>query len=263
VTSDTRDNWDLHWAEYAKSAQQNPGQEYRRRVIFSLLGLRDSGTDVRLLDIGSGQGDMAAAVRAKFPSTEILGLELSQSGVEISRQKVPNARFVQRNLLDKGTPPEDQRGWATHAVCSEVIEHVDDPCELLRSARQYMSCGCKLVVTAPGGPISAFDKHIGHRQHFSKPEIHELLRKAGYEVERVTGAGFPFFNLYRCVVVLRGKKLMEDVSARNGQPASLLARMVMAGFGFLCRLNLDSLSWGWQLVAKAVVPSEGNRVICE
>jgi trans-aconitate methyltransferase len=70
---------------------------------------------------------MAAAVRARFPSAQLLGLELSQSGVEISRQKVPEARFVQRNLLEKVEVPEDQRGWATHAVCSEVIEHVDDP----------------------------------------------------------------------------------------------------------------------------------------
>ena len=35
-----RDDWDRHWDEYSQAAQQNPAQEYRRRVVFSLLGRR-------------------------------------------------------------------------------------------------------------------------------------------------------------------------------------------------------------------------------
>jgi ubiquinone/menaquinone biosynthesis C-methylase UbiE len=254
MASLARDDWDRHWDEYSQAAQANPAQEYRRRVIFSLLELDNSGTGVRLLDIGSGQGDMAVAVRAAFPAAEIVGLELSQSGVEISRQKVPDARFVQCNLLEEVTPPQDLHGWATHAVCSEVIEHVDDPLPLLRSARQYMRPGCRLVVTAPGGPMSAFDKHIGHRKHFRPSEIELLFREAGYVPQRVTGAGFPFFNLYRCVIVLRGQKLIEDVSARQHASASRYARMTMAVFHRLFRLNLNSSPWGWQMVGKAQVP---------
>src|SRR6516165_8312070 len=100
VNSPGRDDWDSHWDEYSSCAHNNPAVEYRRRLIFSLLGLKGSGEGVRLLDVGSGQGDMAAAVHQRFPSAQILGLELSHSGVEISRQKVPSAQFVQRNLLE-------------------------------------------------------------------------------------------------------------------------------------------------------------------
>ncbi len=255
VTSTTRDDWDRHWDEYSRAAQQNPAQEYRRKVIFSLLGLRDSGAGVRMLDVGSGQGDMAAAVRAAFPMAAIVGLELSQSGVEISRRKVPDARFVHCNLLEESTPPKDLRSWATHAVCSEVIEHVDDPLQLLRRARDYMSSGCQLVVTAPGGPMSAFDKHIGHRKHFRPYDLEQLFCDAGYLPGQVTGAGFPFFNLYRCAVVLRGEKLIQDVSASQHPSASRSSRMAMAAFHWLFRLNVDSSPWGWQMVGKAEVPN--------
>ena len=174
-TPPSPDDWNRHWQDYGKTAEQNPAQNYRRALIFSLLGAHDSGEGMRILDIGSGQGDMAAALQARFPSAGILGLELSQAGVEISRQKVPGARFVQRDLLDMVNPPEDLRGWATHAVCSEVIEHVDDPCRLLRNARTYMAPGCHLILTAPGGPMSAFDEHIGHRKHWRKQEIEDRL----------------------------------------------------------------------------------------
>ena len=254
VTSATRDNWNRHWDDYSQCAQANPALEYRRRVIFSLLKLPNPGSGVRLLDIGSGQGDLAAAVRKRFPSAQLLGLELSQSGVEISRQKVRDARFVQRNLLEKIEVPEDQRGWATHAVCSEVLEHVDDPRQLLESARKYMSPGCLLVVTVPGGPMSSFDRHIGHRKHYTPSDIATLFREVGYETEQLLRAGFPFFNLYRSLVVLRGDKIIEDATARQDRPASLSARLAMGMFSPLFHLNFNSSPWGWQMVGTARMP---------
>ena len=262
MTSPTRDDWDRHWQDYSETAEQNPAQNYRRELILSLLGVSGSGEGARIIDIGSGQGDMASAIRASLPAAEILGLELAQSGVEISRRKVPSARFVQRNLLDGGKPSEDQRGWATHAVCSEVIEHLDDPGLLLRNARAYMSEGCRLILTAPGGPMSAFDKHIGHRRHWRPSEIEKLLRDAGFTPERVSGCGFPFFNFYRCVVILRGKKLISDVSAAPAGNTPLAARAAMAVFHKLIRLHLNSSRWGWQMVAKARAGNLENGAAC-
>jgi len=259
VNSSTRDDWNQHWADYSDAAEENPAQAYRRRIVFSSLGLQGSGDGVRLLDIGSGQGDMAAAVRANLPSAEILGLELSCSGVEISKTKVPGARFVQRNLLEPATVPDEQRYWATHAVCSEVIEHVDDPVLLLASAREYMQPGCVLVVTAPGGPMSAFDKQIGHRKHYRPDEIESLLRHAGYVPEHAAKAGFPFFNLYRCVVILRGKRLIEDLSAQRSPSGSRLAHVVMATFHILFQMNLQSSPWGWQMIARARLPPRTSQ----
>jgi cyclopropane fatty-acyl-phospholipid synthase-like methyltransferase len=257
-----RDNWDQHWQDYSETAEKNPAQNYRRDLILSLLGVTGSGEGARILDIGSGQGDMASALRSRFPSADIVGLELAQAGVEISRRKVPSARFVQRNLLDQTKPAEDLRGWATHAVCSEVIEHLDDPALLVRNARSYMSNGCRLIVTAPGGPMSAFDKHIGHRKHWRKQEIEMLLRSAGYTPEHVTGVGFPFFNLYRCLVILRGKKLISDVSAGPGNQTSLSARAAMALFYGLIRPGINSSRWGWQMVAKARASSSKEEPAC-
>jgi len=255
-----RDDWNHHWDEYSADASRNPAQEYRREVILKLLGLRGSGAGVRLLDIGSGQGDMAAYIRAKAPSAEILGLELSQSGVEISRKKVHDARFVQCNLLERARVPENLRGWATHAICSEVIEHVDDPVPLLKNAGDYMHPDCLLVLTAPGGPMSAFDKHIGHRNHFTPSAISELLRHAGYSPEYAGKAGFPFFNVYRWMIILRGKKLIEDVSAERNPSGSRLARFAMVIFHMLFRMNLQSSPWGWQMVARArFIPNTNHR----
>jgi hypothetical protein len=83
-----------------------------------------------------------------------------------------------------------------------------------------------------------------------------LLHKAGYLPEHVSGVGFPFFNLYRCVVILRGKKLIKDVSVESTSTPSLPARAAMAVFQCLIRPNLNSSRWGWQMVARAQAPDD-------
>ena len=243
------DDWDQHWDNYAESASHNPAQAYRRTLIFKLLGDLDANS--RLLDIGSGQGDFARDFVERYPATPFLGLEVSRSGVDQSRQRVPAAQFVQRDLLLPREGDDEYRRWATHAVCSEVLEHVDKPALLLRNAGAYMKPGCRVVVTVPGGPMSAFDKHIGHRQHFTVDSLTTLLRTAGFQPEFVSGAGFPFFNLYRLVVIARGERLIQDVQSGQASASSGLARQVMRMFDHLFRLNTDRSRRGWQMIAVA------------
>lgn len=245
------DDWDRHWVSYAESAALNPAQDYRRRVILSLLST--DGPPRRVLDLGAGTGDLAQAISESFPDAEIRGIDVSAAGLELAQQKVPRATFIVQDLLEPGEAPPDLRGWATHAVCSEVLEHVDDPGRLLANAIPYLAPGCRLVVTVPGGPMSAFDRHIGHRRHYRPAELRELLETAGFDVEQAAGAGFPFFNLYRLAVVLRGRRLIADAEPGG---AGTFARAAMSLFGLLFRLNADASPWGWQTVALARLPAD-------
>jgi 2-polyprenyl-3-methyl-5-hydroxy-6-metoxy-1,4-benzoquinol methylase len=244
------DGWDSHWQDFGKANERNPAQEYRRRLALRLLERR--GAPRRLLDIGCGNGEFLATAASRWPAAELRGLELSEAAVAEARRKVPSARIRACDLLVQDGPPADEAGWATHAVCSEVLEHVDDPVALLRRAREWMSRGCRLVVTVPGGPMSAFDRHIGHRRHFSPRDLREVMAAAELHVTLVGGAGFPFFNLYRALVILRGHSLVHD--ARPGAehtPAGLVVRAGMAAFRPLFLLNLPRSPFGWQTVGVA------------
>ena len=209
------------------------------------------GGRARVLDIGSGQGDFAEELLRRYPRAEFLGIEASDAGIEIAQQKAPSAKFLRRDLAQAGEPDAGEREWATHAVCSEVLEHVDQPRELLANASQFMAPGCRLVVTVPGGPISIFDRHIGHRRHFGRTALRRLVEEAGFEVEAAYGAGFPFFNLYRLVVVAQGKRLINESDVGGANSESRLARAAMSVFHGLFRLNLLRGRRGWQTVAVA------------
>ena len=245
-----QDNWDSHWDRYAAAASQNPAQQMRHGLIVKLL-MQQAGAKAKILDIGSGQGDLLVKLHAVMPHVALLGFELSSSGVEISRRKLPEGQFFVADLFQPPAEVNAFTGWATEAVCSEVLEHVDSPVDFLRAARPYLSDGARLIVTVPGGPMSAFDHHIGHRQHFTRESIGRFLGEAGFTVDRVYLSGFPFFNLYRCVVIVRGEKLASDVNAGQRGFSAWLARMVMSIFRGLFKLNLMSSPFGWQVVAVA------------
>jgi SAM-dependent methyltransferase len=247
------DDWDDHWDAYSEAAAGNPAQEYRRRLALGLL--ERGGRPVRLVDVGSGQGDFLAAAARRWPQAELLGLEVSERGISEAQTKVPRAAFLLRDLLAEGNGPDRFDHWATHALCSEVLEHVDRPDHLLRNARAYLAPGARLVVTVPGGRMSAFDQHIGHRRHYTPAELGALLSSAGFEVELVAGAGFPFFNLYRALVIARGKRLVDDVASSGDAAPSIAARAAMAAFRPLFRLTLPRSRWGRQIIGVARAPA--------
>ena len=117
--------------------------------------------------------------------------------------------------------------------------------------------------------MSAFDKHIGHRQPLQPGAPREHAAGAlGSDVEHVWGAGFPFFNLYRLAVVARGEALIKDAAAtgpgtgeaeagESGNGAvklPLAARAMIRMFSLLFKMNVDKTRLGWQLAAVGVVP---------
>jgi 2-polyprenyl-3-methyl-5-hydroxy-6-metoxy-1,4-benzoquinol methylase len=247
----SRDDWDLHWDRYAESAELNPAQRMRHDLVARLLCQTAGNSPARIFDMGSGQGDFLQKLESLVPEAELLGAEASESGVAISRRKVPRATFIAADIFQPPPALDDFKSWATHAVCSEVLEHVDDPVSFLILARKYQAPGARLIVTVPGGPMAAFDRHIGHRQHFDRRKIRAMLEQAGYSVERIYLTGFPFFNLYRLLVIARGKRLAQDVESQSSGFSSALASYMMKLFRLLFHFNLRDSPFGWQVVAVA------------
>jgi hypothetical protein len=82
-----------------------------------------------------------------------------------------------------------------------------------------------------------------------------VLGTAGFKVEAVKLAGFPFFNLYRLVIILLGKRLISSVKSggeRSG--AKTLANLAMALFRILFQFNLANSELRWQILAVARRP---------
>jgi 2-polyprenyl-3-methyl-5-hydroxy-6-metoxy-1,4-benzoquinol methylase len=247
------DNWDQHYGGHAALVALNPAVALRRELVNELLCLDAARQPVRVLELGSGTGLFARDIMRAYPAVEFVGLDLSETGVRISAKNAPGAQFFQQDFALPIKILDSHRAWATHVVCSEVLEHLDDPANMLRNIRPLFAPGCRIIVTVPGGPRSEWAKFIGHRRHYTCRSLEATLKDAGLEVDHVYGAGFPFFNLYVLAALARGKRIIADAGRDGGQP-SLSARLGFSVFDQLFKLNSNRTRLGWQIAAVAREP---------
>jgi 2-polyprenyl-3-methyl-5-hydroxy-6-metoxy-1,4-benzoquinol methylase len=251
VSGSGNDNWEDHWAKYAKVTEENPAHLYRRKLIFDQIDtlLRQSAAVSRIVDIGCGQGDLLREIRARYPKMQLLGVDLSKKGLEFAQRKIDDGHFLCLNLETQSASESGFESWGDVAICSEVLEHVNAPQSVVINALTFLKDGGKLVLTVPGGVKTYFDTHIGHRRHFTKLTLAEVVTTNHSTILNMQSAGFPFFNLYKLVIGLRGKKLIEDLASDSSSKNSNIMKYTMAVFNFLFRFNLDNSRFGWQIIA--------------
>lgn len=248
-----RDDWEAHWELLSDITELNPADAYRYQLVLLALGLEGDGTGARVLDVGCGPASLLARVASKYPRAELVGVDFSRQALSLSASKVPSGTFLQVDLADSpASLPAGYRGWATHAICSEVIEHLDDPVSFLRVVKHWLRPNATLVVTVPSGPMADYHRHVGHRRHYKSHELAQTLSEAGYTVTGIQRAGFPFFNLYRLLTQLRGSKLIHDVSVQRSGRQSLAVRVAFGILRPCFLLNLRESPLGWQLLATAM-----------
>jgi SAM-dependent methyltransferase len=251
IANQSKDNWETHWSNYSLGAEENPAQNYRRKIVLKELS-NERIARFSLIDFGSGQGDLIRDLSKLFPQAKLVGFELSTKGVSISKEKVPQAEFIRVDVLEKQKHFGKYDNYADYGVCAEVIEHLDKPIEFLNNIKRYLKHNAKLILTVPGGKMSAYDKHIGHRKHYSIRDLRQVFNSAGYKNIKIRARGFPFFNVYKIISILRGAKLIrdyEEISSRSSLSMTEKILAKIASFFFL--LNIDLIPWGWQLVAIA------------
>ena len=125
------------------------------------------------------------------PAAEILGIgSAATPGSPAARRRCRMAFSFSRDLSRRRTRSRTHRGWATHAACSEVLEHVTEPVAAASHARAYLAPGCTLVVTVPGR--SDVRLRPAHRAPpaFLARRSRRLLVDAGFVVERASAPAF-------------------------------------------------------------------------
>jgi SAM-dependent methyltransferase len=130
----------------------------------------------RVLDYGCGNKPHAASLPN---AATLVGVDIEQSSE--SRVDV---------LIEPGERLPFGEGWFDAALCTEVLEHVEDPWRLLEEIGRVVRPGGKLIVSAPF--VWPLHEEPRDFMRFSPHGLTYLLERAGFEVEVVTRAGgFP------------------------------------------------------------------------
>lgn len=161
---------------------------FRRRteVLASWLVDLFPAEATRLLDVGSGDGTIAALVRDRRPGTEVEGVDV----LIRPRTLIPVQAFDGRTL-----PFSD--GEVDVVTLIDVLHHVDDPDELLGECLRVSRHGVIIKDHFRQGPLAhrrlALMDWVGNRGHgvrlpygyLSPQEWTELYGRLGTRIERV------------------------------------------------------------------------------
>lgn len=193
----------------------------RRAILESFLQdivetIGNSQSAIHILDVGCGTGANIEML-AKFGEAE--GVDVSDDALEFCKQKGLKAH----KGLAESLPFADESFDVVTAL--DVIEHLDDDIAGLKEMRRVLKTGGKTLIFVPAFMWlwGVQDDVSNHRIRYTKRQIVERLRKAGFEIERATYANISFF-----APILAGRTLMKltgikpesennvNVSALNG-----------------------------------------------
>jgi 2-polyprenyl-3-methyl-5-hydroxy-6-metoxy-1,4-benzoquinol methylase len=162
------------------------------------------GANVRVLDVGCGNGSIAGALAERGCS--VVGIDLSEQGIAQARKAHPTLRFEvlpadDQVLINLNEPPFDL------VISTEVVEHLYDPRSFAKGCFTAVKPRGRCILSTPYhgylknlmiSLAGKWDSHIsplwdgGHIKFWSRKTLGQLLTEAGFTNIQFRGAGrFP------------------------------------------------------------------------
>lgn len=182
--------WDALRDGFAQPAGASLGVRLLRPVtrplarwLFDINVPLDGRTGLRVLEVGSGYGDILIYLKSR--GCQVLGTDLSEAGAAKARDYGVEVRVG--NLTDLGLPPAS----FDVAVLCHSLEHVPDPNLELRELARLLVPGGRLHLAVPNGNAvrlrldgTRWD-HLSHPLHFwfyDAGTLTRLLQRHGFRL---------------------------------------------------------------------------------
>lgn len=177
-------------------------EEFLKQIVAKQ---ESKGLRQKILDVGCGTGANLEMLK-KFGEAE--GVDVSDDALEFCRRK---GLKVHKGLAEK-LPFADESFDIVTAL--DVVEHLDDDLTGLREMRRVLKEDGRILIFVPAFMWlwGVQDDVSNHRIRYTKKQIVERLKQAGFEIERATYANWTFF-----APILIGRTLMKITGIR---PAS-------------------------------------------
>jgi SAM-dependent methyltransferase len=135
-----------------------PGRIRANHILREIRRLGWKNRPIRVLDAGSGRGDLGIFLARQYPLWQITGVELSEERAGIARAAA--AHLGLRNVVFRIADLEllSADGKFDLIVSADVLEHIENDVLVLRNLFRALRPGGRLIITAPSIPQR---RHLG------------------------------------------------------------------------------------------------------
>lgn len=224
----------------------------RNRVICGMLR-RYFPSAGNFLEIGCGTGFVLEAIAGACPHLELTGAEYFIEGLEVANRRLGSkARLCQ---MDARHIPYEAAFDVVAAF--DVLEHIPEDERVLQQMHQATRPGGGILLTVPQHRFlwSRFDEASCHQRRYTRAELLEKVRRAGFEVVRATSFVsflFPLLLLKRLGVAGRGGGDLFDEFRLSGWMNAALEKVL--ALERLCLFAGASFPFGGSLLVAARKP---------
>ena len=205
------------------------------KYLDAELGLKPVGEARRILDIGSGAGNMAHHL-AHYG--QVIGLDYVARPLAVAQAR---ALEVCQGAGD-GLPFANDTFDLVALL--DTVEHIPDEFGVFGEVRRVLKPGGKVIVTVPAFMWlwSYNDEINSHQRRYTAPELRQKLEISGLRVTRLSYNNFFLFPLIAGLRLLRAEKPElasphlsqdEDVYQVEMEPIPEPANAILHGVGWL------------------------------
>lgn len=185
-------------------------------------------------DIGCGEGGLCSELKAAgWPS--VVGFDLSRARVARARKKHPGIQFQDRAFPGSGL----RESSLDLVVLDNVVEHLTDPPETLRTVARFLKPGGRVALITPNMRSGQF-RLLGRRwtpelsphAHiflFTEDALKELLAECGFALEATGSYQLPPASLRGMARQFWRGELKEALWHAMQEAGASYARLIKAG----------------------------------
>ena len=165
---------------------RDPLMDHLYKKILLHLG-KSSGK--KLLDIGCGVGKVAFLAAEK--GFEVTGVEIEEKAAKLAEKNLKRYGSKTRIITGDILKIKLKENYFDAVVCSEVIEHVNNPQQIINRIFKLLKKGGLLVLTTPHNQKywTVSDEYADHKKRFSIKEVKNLL--FDFKITDLYTVGFP------------------------------------------------------------------------
>jgi SAM-dependent methyltransferase len=179
-----------------------------------------SGISGRVLEIGAGTGTLSSVIEPL--SSEMVLVEPAPNLCALLEERFAGRDKVKVWQGSVEVFVERESSRVTHTfdtvVSFNVLEHIPDDIATLRTAREALRPGGRLVLFVPSLPVlyGTLDARVDHLRRYTKKSLGHAISAAGFDLERLEYFDFlgmiPWFIVGR---VLRSRTWGQEPSGRG------------------------------------------------